>query len=52
MISLIWRFFPGPAVLRILMILAFLAALVYVLITYVYPYAATYFITEETTVET
>lgn len=35
---MIWRFFPGPRLLRILIMLVLLAALVYALITYVYPY--------------
>lgn len=51
MFSLLWRFFPGPVWLRIIALLALLAALVYVLVAYVYPYAATLLVIEETTVE-
>jgi len=50
MFSLIWRFLPGPAWLRIIVILAVAAAIVYALITWVYPYAATYLMSEEATV--
>ena len=42
MFSMIWRFFPGPAVLRIIMMVAVLAAIVYALIFYGYPWAAQY----------
>ncbi len=42
MFSLIWRFLPGPALLRVLVILAVLAGLVYALIFYGYPWAAQY----------
>ncbi len=41
MFSLVWRFFPGPAWFRVLVMLALLVALVYALITWVYPWAAT-----------
>ena len=51
MFSLIWRFFPGPAWLRVMVMLAVLTALIYALITYVYPYVATLLVTRETTVE-
>lgn len=37
---MIWRFFPGPGWLRVIVMLAVLAALVYVLIFYGYPWAA------------
>lgn len=40
MISLIWRFFPGPAWLRLIVVIAAFAALVYVVIAYVYPWVA------------
>lgn len=42
MFSLIWRFLPGPAFVRILAIIAVLAAIVYGLIFYGYPWAAQY----------
>lgn len=47
MFSLIWRFFPGPAWLRIVLILIVIAALVYVLMFYAYPWAAQYIDTED-----
>lgn len=37
MLSLIWRFFPGPAVIRVLAMLIILAVLVWALIYYIYP---------------
>lgn len=40
MFSLIWRFFPGPALLRVLIMLAVLAGIVYALMFYGYPWAA------------
>lgn len=39
MFSLIWRFLPGPAWVRILVILAVLGGLVYGLMFYGYPWA-------------
>lgn len=39
MFSLIWRFFPGPAWLRVIVMLAMLAGLVYALMYYIYPFA-------------
>lgn len=50
MFSLLWRFFPGPAWLRIIVLLLVAAALVFVLITYVYPWVAMQLSTEEVTV--
>lgn len=41
MFSLIWRFFPGPRWFRVIVIVLALAALVYALITWVYPWVAT-----------
>ncbi len=40
MFSLIWRFLPGPALLRVLVMLAVLAGIVYALMFYGYPWAA------------
>lgn len=40
MFSMLWRFFPGPAWLRVIVLLLVAAALVYALIEYVYPWAA------------
>lgn len=50
MFSLLWRFLPGPAWLRAIVLLGVAAALVWALITYVYPYAATLLMSEEVTV--
>lgn len=50
MFSLIWRFFPGPAWLRVIAILGLAAVLVYALITWVYPYFAQLLMSEESTV--
>lgn len=47
MFSLIWRFFPGPAWLRIVLILAIIAGLVYALMFYAYPWVAQYIDTED-----
>ncbi len=40
MFSLIWRFLPGPALLRVIVILAVLGGIVYALMFYGYPWAA------------
>lgn len=40
MFSLLWRFFPGPAWLRVIVLLLVLVAAVYALITFVYPWVA------------
>jgi len=50
MFSLLWRFFPGPAWLRVIVLLGAAAAIVWALSTYVYPYAATLLMSEEATV--
>lgn len=50
MFSLVWRFFPGPAWLRVIVLLLVLAALVYAVITYVYPWVALQFPQEEVTI--
>ncbi|MBO1901291.1 hypothetical protein J4H92_04940 [Leucobacter weissii] len=52
MFSLLWRFFPGPAWLRVIVLLAVAVALVWVLIAYVYPYVAVQLMVEESTVNT
>lgn len=51
MFSLVWRFFPGPAWFRVLVMLALLVALVYALITWVYPWAATVIPEPQSTIE-
>lgn len=50
MFSLLWRFFPGPAWLRVIVLIIALAALVYALITYVYPWVALQMPEQEVTV--
>ena len=50
MFSLIWRFLPGPAWLRLIVILGVAAAVIWALITWVYPFAAQLLMTEEATV--
>ncbi len=52
MFSLLWRFFPGPAWLRVIVLLLVAAALVYAVITYVYPWVALQLPEEEVTVDT
>ncbi len=47
MFSLIWRFLPGPAWLRIVCMLAVLGVIVYALIFYGYPWATQFFDTEQ-----
>jgi len=47
MFSLIWRFLPGPAWLRVIVILAVLCAAVYGLVFYGYPWAAQFLDQEE-----
>lgn len=47
MLSMIWRFFPGPAFVRIVLMLAVLAGLVYGLIFYGYPWAAQFIEAED-----
>ena len=51
MFSLLWRFFPGPAWLRVIVLLLAAAALVYAVVTYVYPWVALQFPQEEVTVD-
>ncbi|WP_201023706.1 hypothetical protein [Leucobacter sp. G161] len=52
MFSLIWRFFPGPAWLRVIVLLGAAVALVWALITYVYPWALEMLPEQESTVGT
>lgn len=51
MFSLLWRFFPGPAWLRVIVLAAVAVALVYVLVAYVYPWVALQFPEQEVTVD-
>ncbi|MDO4240953.1 MAG: hypothetical protein Q4C71_00245 [Microbacteriaceae bacterium] len=41
MFSILWRFLPGPAWLRLIVLLAVLAGLVYAAIFYIYPWVQT-----------
>ena len=50
MFSIIWRFFPGPAWLRVIVLLLVAAALVYAVITYVYPWVTAQFPPQDSTV--
>lgn len=50
MFTLLWRFFPGPAWLRVIVLLAAAAVLVYALIAYVYPWVALQLPEQEVTV--
>ncbi|WP_198142019.1 hypothetical protein [Leucobacter komagatae] len=52
MFSLIWRFFPGPAWFRVIVLIAAAAALVWALITYVYPWVLEMLPEQESTVGT
>ncbi|WP_164512868.1 hypothetical protein [Leucobacter chromiireducens] len=52
MFSILWRFFPGPAWLRVIVLILALAALVYALIAYVYPWVALQLPEQEVTVGT
>lgn len=45
-----WRFFPGPAWLRVFVLLLLAAAVVYALIAYVYPWVALQMPEQEVTV--
>ena len=47
MFSMLWRFFPGPAWLRIIVMLAVFAGIVYALVFYGYPWVAQFVDSEE-----
>lgn len=47
MFSLIWRFLPGPAWLRIVIMLAVLGGMVYGLVFYGYPWAVQFIDTDD-----
>lgn len=47
----IWRHLPGPAWLRIILVLAVLVGIVYVLFEFIFPELAPYLPLDETTVE-
>ena len=48
---MLWRFFPGPWWVRLIVLLVALVALVYVLITFVYPWATEFIPQPESTVD-
>ncbi len=48
--SVIWNALPGPAIVRLLVLLILFAALVFVLFEFVFPWASEYFSVQETTV--
>ncbi|MCW2289356.1 hypothetical protein [Leucobacter luti] len=52
MFSILWRFFPGPAWLRVIVLLAVAAVAVYAVITFVYPWVALQLPAPEVTVGT
>ena len=47
---MLWRFFPGPAWLRVIVIIGAIAALVWVTITYIYPWVAEFLPESEVTI--
>lgn len=51
MFSLLFRFFPGPVWLRVIVLLLFFVALVYALVTFVYPWVTTLLPQTESTVD-
>ncbi len=51
MFSLLWRFLPGPAWVRIIVLVLVAAALVWALIEWVYPWVNVQFPEQEVTVE-
>lgn len=50
MFSLLWRFFPGPVWLRVIVLLLVLAAVVYAMMFYVYPWVAEQLPEQESTI--
>ena len=50
MYAALWRILPGPVWLRILIVLVLLAAVLYCLATWVYPWVNTYVDNQEVTV--
>ncbi|MFN3865130.1 MAG: hypothetical protein ACK4MD_00285 [Demequina sp.] len=50
--SLIWNALPGPALVRLLLLLIVLAAVVLALFEYVFPWVSEYLEIQETTVGT
>lgn len=50
MFSILWRFLPGPAWLRVILLLGVAAAAVYALAYYGYPWVASQMPGEESTI--
>lgn len=50
MFSLLWRFFPGPAWVRVIVLVLVAAVLVWAIVTYLYPWIATMLTGDEVTV--
>lgn len=50
MFSLIWKFLPAPPWLRVIVLLIAAVALVYAVITYVYPWVTVQFPPDDSTV--
>ncbi|WP_217133203.1 hypothetical protein [Leucobacter chinensis] len=51
MFSIVWRFFPGPAWFRVIVLFALLAALVYALMMFIYPWVNTVIPEPESTLD-
>ena len=51
MYAALWRLLPGPWWLRVLILLAMLAAVLYGLFVYAYPWVAMTFVPDEVTVQ-
>lgn len=52
MFSVVWRFFPGPVWLRIIVLILLAAVLVWLVIEYVYPWVNSMIPDTESTVAT
>lgn len=50
MYAALWRILPGPAWVRVLILTALLAAVLYGLFWYVFPWAAQFIIPQESTI--
>ncbi|RZS56252.1 hypothetical protein EV141_1707 [Microcella putealis] len=51
MYAALWRILPGPAWVRVILLLVLAAAALYALITWAFPWAADTFLPQESTVE-
>jgi len=51
MYAALWRILPGPAWVRVIILLILLAAVLYGLFYYVFPWVSQFIIPEEVTVE-